>query len=166
MFDEVAWAEERFLNTYLNPHERRQWDKLRHLPNRLQGYTTLVPTKWIENDAHFFSDQWSALNRLQIQRTQAVTAAAAREPSEFRPWFYRVRVSPRKFKRYRMPGIASRVSTQEARTIQALRASQRLSISELARRFHRKRETVGRILRDPGFQSFLNGGGWPSAPAV
>jgi hypothetical protein len=77
---------------------------------------------------------------------EALHAAAA---GEFRPWFYRVKVSPRKWKRYRMPGVASRVSPKEALAMQAFRWLEGCSTSEIARRFHRKRETVRKALSNP-----------------
>ena len=49
---------------------------------------------------------------------EALQAAAA---GEFKPWFYRVKVGPRKWKRCRMPGMASRVSPKEALAMQAFR---------------------------------------------
>lgn len=74
---------------------------------------------------------------------EALEAAAA---GEFKPWFYRVKVSPRKWKRYRMPGMASRVTPKEALAMQAFLVLEGCSTSEIARRFHRKRETVRRAL--------------------
>src|SRR5688572_7437928 len=75
----------------------------------------------------------------------------------FKPWFYRVRVSPRRWKRYRMPGMASRVSPAEARAIQAFHAfaPRQVRVSELARRFHRKRETIRAVLNDPMYREYL-----------
>jgi hypothetical protein len=63
---------------------------------------------------------------------EALRAAAA---GEFRPWFYRVKVSPRKWKRYRMPGIGSRVTPKEALAMLALRELAGWNTSEIARRF-------------------------------
>jgi hypothetical protein len=74
---------------------------------------------------------------------EALQAAAA---GEFKPWFYRVKVSPRKWKRYRMPGIASRVTPKEALAMQAFRLLEWCSTTDIARRFHRKRETVRKAL--------------------
>jgi hypothetical protein len=54
---------------------------------------------------------------------EALRAAAA---GEFRPWFYRVKISPRKRKRYRMPGIALRVTPKEALAMLAFRRYRRL----------------------------------------
>ena len=68
---------------------------------------------------------------------EALRGAAA---GEFRPWFYRVKVSPRK--RYRMPGIATRVTPKEALAMRAFRELAGWNTSEIARRFHRRRDTV------------------------
>jgi hypothetical protein len=65
----------------------------------------------------------------------------------FTPPFYRVRVSPRKWKRYRMPGMASRVTPKEALAMQTFYLLEGCSTSEIARRFQRKRDTVRRALR-------------------
>jgi hypothetical protein len=78
-----------------------------------------------------------------VELLEALQAAAA---GEFKPWFYRVRVSPRKWKRYRMPGIASRVTPKEALAMRAFQVLEGCSMSELARRFHRKRDTVRKAL--------------------
>jgi DNA-binding NarL/FixJ family response regulator len=77
----------------------------------------------------------------------ALQAAAA---GEFKPWFYRVKVSPRKWKRYRMPGMASRVTPKEALAMQAFRLLEGCSTTEIARRFHRKRDTVRNALQRAG----------------
>jgi hypothetical protein len=74
----------------------------------------------------------------------------------FRPWFYRVKVSPRRWRRYRMPGVASRVSPQEARAIQAFHVFGGVRPSALARQFHRKRETIARVLRDQAFRAIFD----------
>jgi hypothetical protein len=76
----------------------------------------------------------------------------------FKPWFYRVRVSPRRWKRYRMPGMASRVSPAEARAIQGFHAFSpgRIRITDLARRFHRTRATIRAVLRDAAYQEYRN----------
>jgi hypothetical protein len=75
----------------------------------------------------------------------------------FKPWFYRVRVSPRRWKRHRMPGMASRVSPAEARAIQAFQAFApgRVRVSDLARQFHRTRGTIRAVLRDQSYQEYL-----------
>ena len=46
-----------------------------------------------------------------------------------------------------VPGIASRVSQKEALAMQAFRLLEGCGTSEIARRFHRKRETVRKALR-------------------
>ena len=76
---------------------------------------------------------------------------------EFKPWFYRVKVSPRRWKRHRMPGVASRVSPAEARAIQAFHAfsPRRMGVTALARKFHRKRDTITAVLNDPVYQAYL-----------
>ena len=75
------------------------------------------------------------------------TVTGLPDPSMFRPWFHRVRVSRRRWKRYRMPGVASKVSDAEADAIRIWRQRKGMSISALARQFSRTRETVGRVLR-------------------
>lgn len=70
---------------------------------------------------------------------EALRAAAA---GEFRPWFYRVKMSQRKWKRYRMPGMASRVTRKEALAMLAFRELAGWKTSDIARSFHRKRDTV------------------------
>lgn len=45
-----------------------------------------------------------------------------------------------------VPGMASRVTPKEALAMQAFHFLKRCSASEIARRFHRKRETVRRAL--------------------
>ncbi len=45
-------------------------------------------------------------------RSALLEALQAAAVGEFKPWFYRVKVSPRKWKRYRMPGMASRVTSE------------------------------------------------------
>ena len=74
---------------------------------------------------------------------EALRAAAA---GEFSPRFYRVKISPRKWKRYRRPGMASPVTVKEALAMHAFRLLEGCSTSEIARRFHRKRDTVRRAL--------------------
>lgn len=67
----------------------------------------------------------------------------------FMPRFYRVKVSPRREKRYRRPGMASWLSPAEARAVQAFQYFSGCSVSELARRFRRHRRTIRKALRDP-----------------
>ena len=74
---------------------------------------------------------------------EALQAAAA---GEFKPWFYRVKVSPRRWKRYRMPGMVSRVTPKEALAMQAFRQLEGCSTAEIARRFHRRWLTVRKAL--------------------
>jgi hypothetical protein len=77
--------------------------------------------------------------------------AAAR--GDFQPRFYRVKVSRRREKRYRRPGMASWLSPAEARAVQAFRYFGGLSISAIARRFHRHRQTIAKALSDPVFSA-------------
>ena len=78
------------------------------------------------------------------QLLEAVQAAAA---GEFQPRFYRVKLSPRRWKRYRRPGMASPVSPKEALAMQAFRLLEGHSTAAIARTFHRKWETVAKVLR-------------------
>ena len=73
----------------------------------------------------------------------------------FVPRFYRVKVSPRRERRYRRPGMASWLSPAEARAVQAFQYFGGCSITELARRFHRNRRTIRKALRDPVFVALL-----------
>jgi hypothetical protein len=81
-----------------------------------------------------------------LSESALVDALRAAAAGEFKPWFYRVKVSPRKWKRYRMPGMASRVSPKEALAMRAFRDLGGCNTSEIARRFHRKRHTVRKAL--------------------
>jgi len=73
----------------------------------------------------------------------------------FQPHFYRVKVSPRRWRRYRRPGMASRLSAEEARAVQAFAYFGGCSVWELARRFQRHRRTIRKALRDPEFQQLV-----------
>jgi hypothetical protein len=75
---------------------------------------------------------------------------------QFQPRFYRVKVSPRRWKRYRRPGNASRLSAEEARAVQAFAYYGGCSVWELARRFQRHRSTIRKALRDPEFVRLLS----------
>ena len=77
-----------------------------------------------------------------IDEAVLINALRAAASGEFKPWFYRVKVSPRKWKRHRMPGMASRVTSKEALAMLAFRELGGYNTSEIARRFHRKRDTV------------------------
>jgi hypothetical protein len=89
-------------------------------------------------------------------RAELIAGLQQAAAGAFRPWFYRVRISPRRWKRYRMSGIASRVSPAEARAIQAFHAfSPRPRISDIARRFHRKRQTIRGVLNEPVYKAYL-----------
>jgi hypothetical protein len=77
------------------------------------------------------------------QLLKAVQAAAA---GEFQPKFYRVQVSPRRWKRYRRPGMASRVSPKEAQAMQAFRLLGKQTTAAIARIFHRRWHTVAKAL--------------------
>jgi hypothetical protein len=80
---------------------------------------------------------------------EGLQAAAA---GEFQPRFYRVKVSPRRERRYRRPGMASWLSPAEARAVQAFYYFAGCSIGALARRFHRNRRTIRKALSDPAFR--------------
>ena len=54
-------------------------------------------------------------------------------------------------KRYRRPGMASKLSPLEVRAIQAFQYFGGYSITELAERFHRHRRTIRKALRDSAF---------------
>ena len=73
----------------------------------------------------------------------------------FVPRFYRVKISPRRERRYRRPGMASWLSPEEARAVQAFQYFGGCSIHELARRFRRHRRTIRKALCDPGFVALL-----------
>ena len=90
---------------------------------------------------------------IHAEMVEGLRAAAAQK---FQPRFYRVKVSPRRERRYRRPGMASWLSPAEARAVQAFAYFGGCSITELARRFHRHRRTIGKALRDPAFQALLN----------
>lgn len=85
---------------------------------------------------------------LHAELLEGLRAAAA---GAFTPRFYRVKVSPRREKRYRRPGMASWLSPAEARAVQAFAVFGRCSINELAKRFHRNRRTIRKALCDPAF---------------
>src|SRR5262245_17286603 len=74
---------------------------------------------------------------------EGLRAAAA---GAFTPRFYQVRVSPRRVKRYRRPGMGSPLTSAEARAVQAFQYFGGCSITELARRFHRNRRTIRKAL--------------------
>lgn len=78
----------------------------------------------------------------------ALRAAAS---GAFQPRFYQVKVSPRRWRRYRRPGMASWLSPAEARAVQAFHYYCGCSVWELARRFQRHRRTIRKALRDPDF---------------
>jgi hypothetical protein len=73
-------------------------------------------------------------------------AAAGR----FTPKYYQVQISRRRVMRYRRPGMASRMSEQEAWAVQAFAYLGGCTISEIARRFCRHRRTVRKALRSLG----------------
>ena len=74
---------------------------------------------------------------------EGLRAAAA---GAFTPRFYQVRVSRRRVKRYRRPGMGSPLTSAEARAVQAFHYFGGCSITELARRFHRNRRTIRKAL--------------------
>ena len=80
------------------------------------------------------------------QLREALQAAAA---GTFVPRFYRVKVSPRKWKRYRRPGMASRVSPQEALAMQAFKLLNGHSTASIPRLLHRQWKTVAKALNNP-----------------
>ena len=84
------------------------------------------------------------MNTLHAELLEGLRAAAA---GAFEPKFYRVKVSPRRERRYRRPGMASRLTAAEARAVQAFQYFGGCSITELAKRFHRNRRTVRKALR-------------------
>jgi hypothetical protein len=75
----------------------------------------------------------------------------AAQPGAFRPRFYRVRVSKRRERRYRRPGMASPLTVDEMRALQAFRYFEGCSINELSIRFKRSWRTVRKALSDPAF---------------
>ena len=79
-------------------------------------------------------------------------AAGAFTPTRF----YRVRVSPRREKRYRRPGRAATLGPRERRAIQALRLFEGRPLLELARMFHRDWKTIRKALRDPDYQAHVS----------
>ena len=89
---------------------------------------------------------------LHAELVEGLRAAAS---GQFAPKCYRVKVSARREKRYRRPGMASPLSQLEARALQAFYVYEGCTISELARRFWRQRATVRKSLRDPEFMAFL-----------
>jgi hypothetical protein len=95
---------------------------------------------------------------MQTLTVEDLRAAAAVSPATFKPRLYRVRVSPRRWRRHRLPGWASRVSPLEARAIQGLRW-QGWPVTDLAGAFRRTRGTIRRVLHDPAFVLFVNAHG-------
>lgn len=88
-------------------------------------------------------------------RAELVAGLKDAASGAFRPRFYRVKVSPRRERRYRRPGMASWLSPAEARAVQAFAFFGGCSINELARRFHRNRRTIRKALRDVSFEALL-----------
>ena len=91
---------------------------------------------------------------LHAELVQGLQQAAA---GAFVPRFYRVKVSPRRERRYRRPGMASKLLPAEARAVQAFQYFGGCSIHELARQFCRHRRTIRKALRDPAFVAVLEG---------
>ena len=85
-------------------------------------------------------------------RAELIAGLHAAAAGAFVPRFYRVKISPRREKRYRRPGMASPLTLDEARAMQAFRLFEGCSIQELARRFHRRPMTVRKALGDPRFK--------------
>jgi DNA-binding MarR family transcriptional regulator len=81
------------------------------------------------------------LRRALLEGLRAAASGA------FAPSFYRMKISRRRMKRYRRPGLASLLSPAEARAIQAFWYFDGCSVHELARRFHRNRRTIRKALR-------------------
>ena len=83
--------------------------------------------------------------------SELVAGLQAAAAGAFAPRFYRVRVSPRRVRRYRRPGMASPLTMAEARPLEAFRMLEGCSILELARRFHCTPMTVRKALCDARF---------------
>ena len=89
------------------------------------------------------------LTRELVEGLQQAAAGA------FVPRVYRVKLSPRRERWYRRPGMASWLSPDEARAIQAFQYFGGCGVSELARRFQRHRRTIRKALCDPAFAALL-----------
>ena len=74
---------------------------------------------------------------------EGLRAAAA---GAFTPRFYQVRVSPRRVRRYRRPGMGSPLTPAEVRAVQTFQYFGGCSITEVARCFHRNRRTTRKAL--------------------
>lgn len=74
----------------------------------------------------------------------------------FRPRMYRVKISKRRERWYRRPGMASRLTPLEARAIQAFQYFEGCSINELAKRFRRHRRTIRKALSGLFWGSFVS----------
>ena len=91
---------------------------------------------------------------LRAELLDGLHAAAA---GAFTPTrFYRVRVSPRREKRYRRPGRAATLGSRERRAIQALRLFGNRPMTQLARLFQRDWKTIRKALRDPDYQAYVS----------
>ena len=105
-----------------------------------------------------------ASSSLQAELLDGLHAAAA---GQFTPTrFYRVRLSPRRWARYRRPGRAATLGLRERRAIQGLRWFEGRGVADLARLFRRDTRTIHKALADPDYQAFVSAalvGGPPGA---
>ena len=101
--------------------------------------------------------------RVPDLRAELLAGLRAAAAGSFAPSFYRTRVRVKNRwrhwrtveKRYRRPGLGSRLTSAEARAIQAFHFFNGATVVELARQFHRNRRTIRKALRDPVYQAYV-----------